>query len=221
MADQDPVHVGECRCGQVRLKVWGVPVLTMACHCTGCQRMTASAFSLSTLYLSSNFQVDQGEPVIGGLHGATRHFFCPHCMSWLFTRPEGVDEFVNVRATMLDNAEGFIPFIEFYTSEALPWATTRQFAASRLILRMSSLRSWSRSSPGDPVNVMKLTLGSLNLPARGDVRSRGVRSRTAALPDRRRGAPALGTGSGERAREARPKPLWAGFSTRGPFAPPI
>jgi hypothetical protein len=124
MADQEPVQIGECRCGQVRLRVWGAPVLTMACHCTGCQRMTASAFSLSTLYPSSNFQVDQGEPVIGGLHGATRHFCCPHCMSWLFTRPEGLDDFVNVRATMLDNAKDFTPFIEFYASEALPWAKT-------------------------------------------------------------------------------------------------
>jgi hypothetical protein len=124
MAYPDQVHKGECRCGQVRFQVRGAPIVTMACHCTGCQRMTSSAFSLSTLYPSSNFQVDQGEPVIGGLHGATRHFFCPHCMSWLFTRPEGLDDFVNVRATMLDDARDFTPFIEFYTSEALPWATT-------------------------------------------------------------------------------------------------
>jgi hypothetical protein len=124
MAYPDQVHKGECRCGQVRFQVRGAPIVTMACHCTGCQRMTSSAFSLSTLYPSSNFQVDQGEPVIGGLHGATRHFFCPHCMSWLFTRPEGLDDFVNVRATMLDNGKDFTPFIEFYTSEALPWATT-------------------------------------------------------------------------------------------------
>jgi hypothetical protein len=86
--------------------------------------MTASAFSLSALYLSQKFEVVQGEPVIGGLHGATRHFFCPHCMSWLFTRPEGLDQFVNVRATMLDHSQDFTPFIETYTSEALPWAKT-------------------------------------------------------------------------------------------------
>jgi hypothetical protein len=124
MAYPDQVHKGECRCGQVRFQVRGAPIVTMACHCTGCQRMTSSAFSLSTLYPSSNFQVDQGEPVIGGLHGATRHFFCPHCMSWLFTRPEGLDDFVNIRATTLDDARDFIPFIELYTSEALPWART-------------------------------------------------------------------------------------------------
>jgi hypothetical protein len=124
MADRDQVHKGECRCGQVRFQVRGAPIITMACHCTGCQRMTSSAFSLSSLYPSASFEVTEGEPVIGGLHGASRHFFCPHCMSWLFTRPEGLDEFVNVRATMLDDAKDFTPFVETYTSEALPWAKT-------------------------------------------------------------------------------------------------
>jgi hypothetical protein len=124
MTDRDEVHKGECRCGQVRFQARGAPIVTMACHCTGCQRMTASAFSLSALYPSERFEVVQGEPVIGGLHGATRHFFCPHCMSWLFTRPEGLDDFVNVRSTMLDDAGRFTPFIETYTSEALPWAKT-------------------------------------------------------------------------------------------------
>lgn len=124
MAGNAEEQDGACRCGQVRFRVKGKPVLTMACHCTGCQRMTASAFSLSVLYTSDAFEMVQGEPVIGGLHGAARHFFCPHCMSWLFTRPEGLDAFVNVRATMLDDARDFSPFIETYTSEALPWAKT-------------------------------------------------------------------------------------------------
>ncbi|MCA1440294.1 GFA family protein [Ensifer sp. IC4062] len=115
---------GGCRCGGVRFKVSAPPLLTMACHCTGCQRMTASAFSLSVAIPSEGFAVTNGEPVIGGLHGATRHYFCPHCMSWMFTRPEGMDWFVNVRATMLDDPSWFSPFIETWTSEKLPWATT-------------------------------------------------------------------------------------------------
>ena len=124
MAGDAQVHEGGCRCGQLRFRVTSKPILTMACHCTGCQRMTASAFSLSALYPSRGFEVVQGNPVIGGLHGPTRHFFCPHCMSWVFTRPEGLDDFVNVRATLFDTTRGFTPFIETYTSEALPWAKT-------------------------------------------------------------------------------------------------
>ncbi len=117
-------QVGVCRCGEVQFKVSAEPLITMACHCTGCQRMTASAFSLSALYPSNSLTVTSGETVIGGLHGTTQHFYCAHCMSWLFTRPYGMDEFVNVRATMMDSARSYSPFVETYTDEKLPWATT-------------------------------------------------------------------------------------------------
>lgn len=115
---------GGCRCGQVRFRITAPPLLTMACHCTGCQRMSASAFSLSIAAPADGFEVTEGEPVIGGLHGAIRHYFCPHCMSWMFTRPDQVDWLVNVRATLLDDAGWFTPFVETYTCEALPWAKT-------------------------------------------------------------------------------------------------
>jgi hypothetical protein len=42
----------------------------------------------------------------------------------MFTRPHGMDQFVNLRATMLDDASWFAPFIETCTKEKLPWATT-------------------------------------------------------------------------------------------------
>jgi hypothetical protein len=66
---------GGCRCGQIRFAVSLPRFLTMACHCTGCQRMTGSAFSLSAAIPSKGFTITKGDPVIGGLHGATRHFF--------------------------------------------------------------------------------------------------------------------------------------------------
>jgi len=119
----NPIQEGGCRCGQVRIKMNVSPFLTMACHCSGCQRMTGSAFSLSAGFPGNEFAITKGEPVVGGLHGANRHFFCPHCMSWMFTRPHRFD-FVNIRATMLDDPSRFSPFIETYTSEKLPWATT-------------------------------------------------------------------------------------------------
>lgn len=115
---------GGCRCGDVRLRVGAAPLITMACHCTGCQRMSASAFSLSAAIPSAAFSVTKGEPVIGGLHGSPRHYFCAYCMTWIFTRVDGMDSFVNLRPTMLDESSWFKPFIETYTSEKLPWATT-------------------------------------------------------------------------------------------------
>lgn len=120
----DETWTGECRCGHVRLAAKGSPMVTMACHCTGCRRMTASAYSLSGLWREEAFAVTGGEPVPGGLRGETRHSFCPHCMSWLFTRPPGLDGFVNVRTAMLDRAQDLPPYFETYTSERLPFAVT-------------------------------------------------------------------------------------------------
>ena len=115
---------GGCRCEDVRIEVTAPPLLTAACHCTGCQRMTASAFSLSMALPSDGFRVTRGEPVLGGLQGATRHFFCGSCKSWMFTRPEGMDELVVLRPSMLDEHGWFEPFAEFWTREKLPWART-------------------------------------------------------------------------------------------------
>jgi hypothetical protein len=115
---------GGCRCGKVRFEVSGEPLLTMACHCTGCQQMTASAFSLSESYPAKAFRLVAGKPVIGGIHGATRHYHCDHCKSWLYTEPEGVEDFVNVRSTMFDEPHSEQPFVEFFLNEALPWVRT-------------------------------------------------------------------------------------------------
>ena len=115
---------GQCRCGQVRIRTSAPPLLTMACHCTGCQRMSASAFSLSAAFPADKFSIIQGEPVIGGIHGPAGHHFCPHCKSWLFTRTEGTEWFVNVRPTMFEDHSWFKPFVETYTSKKFPWIST-------------------------------------------------------------------------------------------------
>ena len=39
-----------------------------------------------------------------------------------FTRAQGIENFVNLRPTMLDDASWFAPFIETCTNEWLPWA---------------------------------------------------------------------------------------------------
>jgi hypothetical protein len=116
---------GSCRCGEVRLKISAPPMITMACHCRGCQKMSASAFSCSAAIPAQGFEVTVGEPVIGGAHGDdTHHYHCPRCKSWLFTKPVGMDWFVNVRPTMFDDTSWFAPFVETFVSVKFPWAET-------------------------------------------------------------------------------------------------
>lgn len=115
---------GGCRCGKVRFAIAAPPMLTSICHCTGCQRMTGGAYSASVAVPTSGFRVTRGTTALGGMHGERlRHEHCDHCKSWVYTHFEPDTGFVNVRATMLDDLSWFTaPFVENYTSEALPWA---------------------------------------------------------------------------------------------------
>jgi hypothetical protein len=115
---------GGCLCGRVRFRLTSKPVLTVACHCRECQHMTASAFSLGALHPADTFEITQGLPVLGGLHSPTRHFHCPHCLCWIYTKPSGTESVVFVRATLLDDVSDFEPFAQFNVSEKLRWADT-------------------------------------------------------------------------------------------------
>ena len=123
-----PLHLparGRCRCGGIHLAVSAPPLMTVACHCEDCRRMSASAYSLTAMIPLGGFAVTRGTPVPGRMPGSRRHhLFCPVCMSWMFTRIEGADDRVNLRPTMLDDASWFSPFVETMTREKLAWATT-------------------------------------------------------------------------------------------------
>jgi hypothetical protein len=116
---------GGCRCGEVRIRVTAPPLLAMACHCTGCRKMSASAFSLTLSVPAEGFEVIEGGTAIGGICGPQiHHHHCDRCKSWVFTRVDGLDFLVNLRATMLDDHLWFAPFVEAYVAEKLPWAAT-------------------------------------------------------------------------------------------------
>jgi hypothetical protein len=120
----DGVREGGCRCGQVRFAITAPEMLTMACHCRGCQRMTGAPYSVTMIVPGGGFEVTAGAPVIGGMHGEAKHYHCPHCLSWVYTVPNMPMPMVNVRATMLDDPSGFSPYVELCTEEGLPWAKT-------------------------------------------------------------------------------------------------
>jgi len=103
--------------------------------------MTASAFSLTDTYPADSFKVTEGETVIGGMHGATRHHFCDYCKSWVHTEPEGLDEIVNVRSTLFDEPGRERPFVEVFTGEGLPWAKT---GAEHSFATLPAMDEWPR-----------------------------------------------------------------------------
>ncbi|MEM8869415.1 MAG: GFA family protein [Pseudomonadota bacterium] len=116
---------GTCRCSATRIEISESPLLTVACHCVDCQKMSASAFSLTAMIPAEGFKIMAGRPVARPLPGSLRkHYFCPRCMTWMYSRVEGVRSRVNLRPTLLDDPSWFKPFVETMTKDKLPWAVT-------------------------------------------------------------------------------------------------
>jgi len=118
---------GGCFCGRVRYRVTAPPLFAMACHCTDCQQMTASAFSLGLVVPREGFAVEVGaEPraiVKQGTSGATstRHV-CPVCATWTHTETTGSPEVTVVRPSSLDDRAWVRPVAQIWTRSAHPWA---------------------------------------------------------------------------------------------------
>jgi hypothetical protein len=51
----------------------------------------------------------------------TTRGFCGDCGTPLFTRSEATSQFTSIRFTSLDDASGFAPMLDIWTSRAQPW----------------------------------------------------------------------------------------------------
>jgi hypothetical protein len=123
---------GGCACGAVRYRCEAAPLGTLKCHCRDCQRMSGSPHVCAVLLPRAAFRFTQGKPRYyslpsesGGMH---QRGFCADCGSRLTggESPEGGGEFIGVTVGSLDDASGFHPDMELWTSDAQPWDPPRQ-----------------------------------------------------------------------------------------------
>ena len=43
----EPPYTGGCQCGAIRYEIAAKPITLYACHCTDCQKQSASAFGMT------------------------------------------------------------------------------------------------------------------------------------------------------------------------------
>jgi len=113
---------GSCLCGMVRVSLSALPLLTLACHCRGCQKLCASDYSLTAMFPADSFSIT-GDVARGGLRSKGReHFYCSSCLGFVYSRIAGADERINLRISVLDDAAALPPFVEVMTDEKQDWA---------------------------------------------------------------------------------------------------
>ena len=118
---------GGCFCGRIRYHVRAAPLFTMACHCTDCQQMTASAFSLGLVVPRDGLALEGGtEPralaKVGGSGAISTRYLCPVCATWTHTETAGSPDIAVVRPSSLDTRDWVRPLVQIFTRSAHPWA---------------------------------------------------------------------------------------------------
>ncbi len=100
---------GSCLCGSVHVSLSALPLLTLACHCRDCQKLCASAYSLTAMFPADSFSVT-GDLMRGGLRSKGReHHYCRSCLTFVYSRIAGADERVNLRISVRDDPAALPP----------------------------------------------------------------------------------------------------------------
>lgn len=121
----DDVMEGGCQCGELRYRVKGRPLATVACHCTECQRQSGSAFGMSMVVPRERFELLSGQPrtfTRDADSGAkVECAFCPGCGTRIYHAPSSMPETVNVKPGTLDDTSWLEPAAHVWVKRKQPW----------------------------------------------------------------------------------------------------
>ena len=116
---------GGCQCGSIRYQINEMPLTLYACHCSECQRQSASGFGMSMPTPKSGFQLLKGAPKYWVRSSDSGNkvscAFCPDCGTRLYHLPSRDKEIINIKPGTLDDTKWLSPVGHVWISSAQPW----------------------------------------------------------------------------------------------------
>jgi hypothetical protein len=117
-------HEGGCLCGQVRYVLKGEPAGVGLCHCTHCQKLSGSAFSMAAIARKEAVEIrgelrtyedtgDSGEVVF--------RRFCPACGSQIISEAAIIPEITVIKAGTFDDTRWLQPTFNGFCDSAQGW----------------------------------------------------------------------------------------------------
>lgn len=115
---------GGCHCGKITYEADIDPDKAGLCHCTDCQTLTSSAFSLFVPVPKEKFRL-RGEPRIyvkTAESGNRRaQAFCPECGTRIYASAEKDPLVFNLRLGTVRQRAALSPRVQLWCRSALPW----------------------------------------------------------------------------------------------------
>jgi hypothetical protein len=128
-----PKFSGGCLCGAVRYECNAEPLGMAICHCTHCQKVSGSAFSVNIVVPASSvtWQGQSASYADTGESGKPlSRKFCGNCGSSLATETEALPGAIVIKAGTLDDKSWLKPNYHIWTRSAQPWVQIQSGATT-------------------------------------------------------------------------------------------
>ena len=116
---------GGCLCGAIRYRVTRPIEKLILCHCTDCQKASATGASVNAVIPSDRFEIVQGTPKVFSRvvdSGNTLHrAFCGDCGSPIYTRRANAPQVTVLKVGTLDAPIAMKVAMNIWTDSARPW----------------------------------------------------------------------------------------------------
>lgn len=128
MSDASTLWSGGCQCGFIRYRIDSERISTLyCCHCTECQRQSASGFAMSMKMPRAAFELVSGELAhwqrTAESGRVNRANFCPRCGCRIYHDGGDGSPRVSLKAGSLDDTSVLDPIGHIWTDSAQPWVT--------------------------------------------------------------------------------------------------
>ncbi len=116
---------GNCACGAVRYRLTAAPFAVYTCHCTDCQTLSTSAFSLNGVVPAEALEILQGKlsSWIRTADSGRRipQYVCAACGVRIYTEPSQGATTRTLRLGSLDDTSWLEPAAAIWMKSAQPW----------------------------------------------------------------------------------------------------
>jgi hypothetical protein len=112
---------GQCLCGSMHYEISADPVMLANCHCTHCQKASASAYSSNTVVPAEAFKITCDTLTMYLDHGDSplelRRYFCNCCGSPLYTEANAMSGLTIIKA----GTSSYKPTADIWCASKMDW----------------------------------------------------------------------------------------------------
>lgn len=124
-------------CNSIQFQLTAMPLFTHACHCSSCQKITGSAFAMSTFFLATDLDVLAGEAFSieqPTNTGSRNVFLCPACQTVVWAESSDQKNVMIIRSGVFSDKTAIQPDAHIWTRRRQSWLAlgrdTPQFAGN-------------------------------------------------------------------------------------------